>query len=176
MNPKLIRLTVSTQASDLTLLSLWMDGKFHVSVLCFQNVNQNRPLHTELSAVSMGCLFGIHRNQTIWKQEGFLSQDGGEFSKGQGGVGWGFSSRHLPPYESVLDSNTSVVHVWSIASAQPTLCQLQPDDLTLFRRQLYPRLTITYTHTQLMTFMSFMREGGWWEVHAQRHKLLCVMS
>lgn len=75
----------------------------------------------------------------------------------KGRVGWGLSTRHSPPYKSVLDSNTSVVHIWSIASAQPTLCQLQLHDLILFRRQPYPRLTNPYmcAHTRTHTINHF---------------------
>lgn len=101
--------------------SVILDGRYSpcFCLLYFQNVTSNRPRHTELSLPSIGCLCGNHWNQTVWKHQGFLSQD--HWGDWQGG---GFiprssccvTARHLAPHKSVLDSNTSVVHIWINAS------------------------------------------------------------
>ncbi len=92
------------------------------------------------------------------------------------------STRHSPPHKSVLDRNTSVVHIWSIASAQPTPCQLQPDDLTSLDISSPHCGVDECMHTHPLAVNSFYvyvgggakeyRVGGGTEAHTQRHAVL----
>lgn len=66
------------------------------------------------SHISIVWLCGYHWNQTVWKHDFFFSCE-----RAAAWIYYHFSTRHLAPHKSILDSNTSLVHIWSVGSAQP---------------------------------------------------------
>lgn len=131
------------------------------------------------SLASIGCLCGNHRNQTIWKHEGFPSQDCGGFSEGEGRGG----SPHVmavgfqPDTRRLIRASLIATPLWSISEALPQLSQRRascsPMTSPLWTSTL-PTVGLTNpTHTRLRVFMCGRIEGRW--VKRGAH-MLCVMS
>lgn len=88
-------------------------------------------------------------------------------------------AKHLAPHKSVLDSNTSVVHIWINASAQPTTCQLQPDELTDLPSRGRDTLSINSLYVSVDGGVNEYRVAEWRGAHTQSLtvlKLLCLIS
>lgn len=104
--------------------------KCHASVSLVRNVILNQ---AALSLLSIRRLYEVVTIET--KQANNMRPSVPRlWRKGQGGGGLMVIPRrsccclfngHLAPHKSTLDNNTSVVHIEDIASAQPTLYQLQ---------------------------------------------------